>query len=144
MQLMIHARHGPTAPQYVALYGIMCEVCPALVNEMTPPHIHIRVDVLFRAGALHSNTVGAPTIHGAAVAGMQGMGVGTPKAAEVAAATVGLDGDWHMPNGRMFNIGTLSNMFAAIILLVITVLGVGMSVLGATPKVHFIIPPIHV
>ncbi len=106
--------------------------------------MHIKVDVLFKAGALQSNTVGAPTIHGAAVAGMQGMGVKTPEAAAVAPATAGLDSDWHMPNGRMFNIGTLSNMFAAIILLVITVLGVGMSVLGATPKVHFIIPPIHV
>ena len=142
---MIHAGHRPTVTHYAANYGIMCDVCPALVKEITPPHIHIKVDVLFRAGALQSNTVGAPTIHGAAaVAGMQGMGVKTPEAANVAAATTGLDGDWHMPNGRMFIIGALSNMFAATKLLVITVLGVGMSVLGAIPKLHFIIPPIQV
>lgn len=51
-------------------------------------------------------TVGAPGTQGAGVAGTQGIGVSTPIAAAVAAATVGLDGDWHMPNGGMFIMGT--------------------------------------
>ncbi len=111
---------------------------------MTPPQIHISWLVLFSAGALHNITVGAPGTHGAGVLGIQGMGVDTPKAAAVAAATIGLEGDWHMPNGGMFIIGTWSMMLAAIMLLVITVLGVGTRLLGATPKVHFIIAPIQV
>ncbi|MNN95372.1 hypothetical protein D3C81_2141630 [compost metagenome] len=55
---------------------------------------------------LPSSTVGAPPgIHGAAVAGMQGMGVSTPMAAAVAAATVGLARLWHMPKVGMFTSG---------------------------------------
>jgi hypothetical protein len=72
------------------------------------------------------------------------MGVNTPSAAAVAAATAGLAGHWHMPKGGMFMIGTWSMIFAAIMLLVITVLGVGIRVLGAMPKVHFIIAPMQV
>lgn len=121
----------------------MCVVCPGLAKVITPPQLHTKVEVLFSAGALHSITVGAPTIHGAVVTGRQGMGVNTPWAAAVAAATMGLAGDWHMPNGGMFMMGIWSSMLAATIWLVITVLGVGMSVLGAIPKLHFIIPPIH-
>ncbi len=83
----------------------MCVVCPGLAKVITPPQLHTRVEVLFSAGALHSNTVGAPTIQGVAVTGMQGMGVNTPRAAAVAAATMGLAGDWHIPNGGMFAIG---------------------------------------
>ena len=48
----------------------------------------------------------APGTHGAEVAGMHGMGVNTPIAAAVAAATAGFAGDMHMPNGMMFAIGT--------------------------------------
>jgi hypothetical protein len=36
---------------------------------------------------------------------MQGMGVRTPIAAAVAAATIGFAGDMHMPNGIIFTIG---------------------------------------
>ena len=43
--------------------------------------------------------------HGAAVAGRQGIGVRTPSAAAVAAATIGLAGLEHMPNGATFTIG---------------------------------------
>ena len=46
------------------------------------------------------------------MAGMQGIGVSTPIAAEVAEATVGLLGDWHMPKGRMLTIGAKSMMVA--------------------------------
>jgi hypothetical protein len=66
-----------------------------------------------RAGKLAMSTVGAPGIQGAAVTGTQGIGVNTPKAAAVAAATVGFDGDWHMPNGKMLTNGLLSMILAA-------------------------------
>jgi hypothetical protein len=36
---------------------------------------------------------------------MHGMGVSTPKAAAVAAATEGFAGDMHMPKGMMFTKG---------------------------------------
>jgi len=122
----------------------MCEVCPALVNEIDPPKTHTKVEVLFNAGALHSKTVGAPTIQGATVTGVHGTGVGVPIAAAVAAMNIGLEGDWHIPKGGIFTNGMWSRILAAIMLLVMTVLGVGMSELGAMPKLHFIIPPIHV
>ena len=41
-------------------------------------------------------------------------------------------------------IGTWSMILAAIIWLVMTVLGVGTKVLGAMPNVHFIMAPMHV
>ena len=51
-------------------------------------------------------------IQGAAVAGTQGMGVSTPKAAAVAEATTGFARDRHMPKVGMFTKGLLSRMFA--------------------------------
>ena len=76
------------------------------MKVITPAQMQLSVEVLFKAGALHSRTVGDPGTHGAGVAGMHGMGVSTPKAAAVAAATMGFDGDWHMPNGGIFIMGT--------------------------------------
>jgi hypothetical protein len=70
------------------------------------------------------------------------MGVNTPSAAAVAAATWGFDMDIHTPKGAMFSMGTLSMMFAAnaphpwVILTGNTV-----SVPGAAPNVHIIIAP---
>jgi hypothetical protein len=99
--------------------------------------LHISFDVLLSAGMLPSITVGAPVAHGAVVTGMQGMGVRTPMAADVAAATDGFARLEHMPNGMMFTIGLLSMMFAAGMLLVIIWLaGRTFRVLGATPKLH--------
>ena len=51
------------------------------------------------------STVGAPGIHGAAVAGTQGIGVKTPSAAAVAAITVGLQGLEHIPKVGIFVMG---------------------------------------
>lgn len=106
--------------------------------------MQLRVETLSNAGALHNMTVTAPGTQGAGVAGTHGIGVGTPSAAAVAAATIGLEGDWHIPKGGIFMMGTWSMILAAIILLVITVLGVGIKVLGAMPNVHFIMAPIQV
>jgi hypothetical protein len=63
------------------------------------------MEVLSRVGISPSNTVGAPGTHGETVAGIQGIGVRTPIAAAVAAATIGLAGDMHIPNGIMFTNG---------------------------------------
>src|ERR1039457_3621718 len=111
---------------------------------MTPPHMHIKVEESSSAGMLASITVGAPGAHGAVVLGMQGIGVSTPRAAAVAAATVGFAGLEHMPNGMMLTIGLLSMMFAAGTYDVITRLtGSTTMLLGATPKLHCSKAPMH-
>jgi hypothetical protein len=66
---------------------------PGTLMEMTPPHMHISLELLFNAGILPSRTVGAPGSQGAMVMGIQGMGVRAPKAAAVAATTIGLPKD---------------------------------------------------
>jgi hypothetical protein len=110
---------------------------------MLPPQMQVSLELSFSAGMPHTSTLGEPGAQGAGVAGTQGMGVNTPNAAAVAAATTGLDGLWHMPKGGTFMIGTLSMMFAAITALVCTVLGVGISELGAMPIVHCITAFMH-
>ena len=67
-----------------------------------PAKAHIQVQVLLRAGILLTITVGLPGIHGATVIVVQGIGTKTPSAAAVAAATAGLAGLIHIPNGLMF------------------------------------------
>ena len=118
--------------------------CPGVMNPIVPPQMHISFEELLRAGAPQSNTVGAPGTQGAGVAGTQGIGVRTPNAAAVAAATVGLARLVHMPKGMMLSIGTWSSMLAATMLLVSTGFGVGISELGASPIVQFIMAPMQV
>ncbi len=86
--------------------GISSVNCPGTETVTTPPHMHMHICVLSSAGLLPISTVGAPVTQGDVVAGMHGIGVSTPEAAEVADATVGLDGVMHIPNGRTFTIGT--------------------------------------
>jgi hypothetical protein len=81
-------------------------------------------------------TVGEPGTQGAGVTGTQGIGVNTPNAAAVAAATVGFDGDVHMPNGMMFTNGLLSMMFASGGPVIVRFCGNTINVLGARPKLH--------
>jgi hypothetical protein len=89
-------------------------------------------------------TVGVPGIQGATVAGIQGIGVNTPSAAAVAAATSGFDGVIHTPKGMMFTSGAKSIMVAAGIPDVVTVgSDVTFNVLGATPKGHMSIAPVQ-
>lgn len=85
------------------------------------------------------STVGTPGTQGAGNTGTQGIGVRTPSAAAVAAATVGFDGVVHMPKGSTFIIGTLSVMTPATRLLVSTGRGVALKTDGAMPKLQFII-----
>jgi hypothetical protein len=106
--------------------------------------MHIKFELLSSAGILPIITVGEPGTHGAAVLGTQGMGVKTPNAAEVAAATCGLAMELHIPKGNIFTIGLLSIMVAAGRFDVSTPLvGSTIRVAGATPKVHDIIAPLH-
>src|SRR4051794_32715644 len=103
---------------------------------MTPAHIHIKVDWLSSAGCPPIVTVSAPGAQGPAVAGMHGMGVSTPQAADVAAATAGLANEKHAPNGRMFVRGTLHIMFASGTAVFTRSMGKTTRVPGAIPKVH--------
>jgi hypothetical protein len=114
------------------------------VTSITPPHIHISFELLFRAGIFLIITWGDPGAHGAGVTGTHGIGVNTPMAAAVADITDGLDGDWHIPKGMMLAIGLLSMMLAAGLDVALTrFTGRTISELGATPKLHFSIAPIQ-
>src|SRR4030081_2145764 len=79
---------------------------------MTPPQEHMHLEVLLSAGIPPIRQVAEPGTQGA-VTGMQGMGVKTPSAAAVAAATVGLAMDIHMPKVGMLVMGMESAMLAA-------------------------------
>lgn len=110
---------------------------------MTPPQAHTQTELLFRAGMPPMRTVGEPGVHGAVVAGMQGIGVRTPRAAAVAAATVGLEGVVHMPKGLILTMGAKSMMVRAGVLehwvraVLVAVRGVGIM-----PKAHLHIEPV--
>lgn len=88
-------------------------------------------------GIVPTNTFGLPGIHGVGVTGTQGIGVKTPKAAAVAAATAGLAGDVHMAKGGMFTKGLLSMMFATGVFFITRFSGVTIRDDGAKPQVHF-------
>ena len=125
-------------------YGTITVISPGMMMLMTPAHMHISVDVLSSVGISASKTVGAPGTHGATVIGMQGIGVNTPIAAAVAAATIGFAGDMHMANGMMLTIGMKSMMLASGTSSVITMLvGNTTSELGAMPMVHINIAPMQ-
>ncbi len=114
---------------------------PGKVMLMTPPHMHMQVEVLFSAGMPPSMTVAEPGTHGAVVAGMQGIGVSTPSAAAVAEATVGLAIDMHMPKVRMFVIGIMSMILAAGVPHMVRFAGRTTSDDGAIPKEHIMTAP---
>src|SRR4249920_2137851 len=101
---------------------------------MTPPQLHISFDELFSVGMFAMSTVGAPTTQGAVVMGTHGIGVSTPSAAAVAAATIGFAIELHMPNGGMLTIGWWSMMLAAGVVVVTRLAGRTTSELGAAPK----------
>jgi|SRR5262249_52064425 len=104
---------------------------------MTPPHVHWQVQVDVRAGMLPICVSIAPGFHGPAITGMQGAGVSTPMAAEVAAATAGFDGVVHIPNGGMFVIGIMSWIVPAGLPSTRTrFVGSTLSVDGAIPKLQ--------
>lgn len=69
---------------------------------ITPPYTQLHIEPAPSAGFPPTIVVGVPGTHGAGVTGTHGIGVSTPRAALVAAATVGFDSVVHMPNGGMF------------------------------------------
>ncbi len=85
--------------------GGMLGICPSVVKRMAPPHIQVHILLFVSAGWPCTIHCGLPGIHGATIAGTQGMGVSTPCAAAVADATVGFDKVLHMPKGSMFTMG---------------------------------------
>jgi hypothetical protein len=123
--------------------GTITVNCPAMVMEMTPPQVHMHLELSLSAGILPISTVGQPGTQGATVTGTQGAGVGTPKAAAVAAATVGFDGVVHMANGGILATGLKSMMVAAITPPAMTGGPDGMTTSeeGAAPKEHVIMAP---
>jgi hypothetical protein len=127
---------------YTPFYAITV-TCPGNVIEMLPPHIHINFELLLMHGIFLTMTVGFPGVHGAGVLGIQGIGVNTPNAAAVADATVGLANEVHIPKGGILTMGLLSMIFAIGLLEAKTILsGRILSVLGANPNGHIIIPPV--
>jgi len=112
------------------------------VNEMTPAHRHISLQVSLSAGMPVTMCVGEPGTQGLGVLGMQGIGVNTPRAAEVAEATVGLASDEHIPNGGMLVSGMLSVMIPTVMYEDMTGRGVATNVDGAAPNEHVISAPV--
>jgi hypothetical protein len=108
---------------------------------MTPPHVHMQVQVLFSAGMPPIMVVAEPGVHGLVVTGTHGMGVKTPSAAAVADATVGLAIDMHIPKGGMFVMGIKSMMLAAGAVALTLFTGNTFSAEGAIPKVHIMTAP---
>src|SRR5258708_1715503 len=103
----------------------------------------MHLDVLLSPGMPRTSTVGEPGAQGAGMTGTQCMGVKSPSAASVAAATVGLASDWRIPNGGILAIGPLSIIFAAGGPWPRTVGTSTISELGAAPKLQAIMAPIE-
>ena len=123
-------------------HGTITVNWPGTVIEIDPPKAHMHFDELLSAGLPPIITVGTPGTQGAGVLGMQGIGVSTPMAAAVAAATWGFDIDMHIPKGAMLTMGLLSMIVAAAGPPALTIpTGSTLSVLGAAPKVHIIMAP---
>jgi hypothetical protein len=117
-------------------YGVITVNSPGLVIWITPPHMHTHLLVLFKVGIFASKTVGAPGTQGASVLGIQGIGVKTPNAAAVAAATIGFAGELHTPKGKIFTIGLLSIIFASGVAVKTLFAGNTINEAGAAPKLH--------
>jgi hypothetical protein len=67
--------------------------------------MQLHLQLLFKVGCFASFTVLEPGDHGEVVAGIQGAGVCTPRAAAVSAITAGLVVELHIPNVAMFTMG---------------------------------------
>ena len=102
------------------------------------------LELSLSAGMLPRRTVGAPTVQGEVVTGMQGTGVSVPPAAVVAAATAGFELELHCPNGMMFVVGTLSMMFAHGVAPATRFTGNTDKAFGAVPKLHCSMAPIQI
>lgn len=104
--------------------------------EISPPYEQIHLLELFSAGFPPTITVEEPGAHGAAQAGIQGIGVSTPRAAAVAAATVGLARLEHIPN-IIGGLGVSIMVAIGKFMPVTVVCDVTVSGAGATPMCSF-------
>src|SRR6185369_680668 len=109
---------------------------------MTPPQVQRSLQLLSTAGIPPFMTFRLPGTQGAAVTGTHGIGVRTPRAAAVAAATVGFAADVHAPNGGMFMTGAKSLLLAEGVLVMTRLSGSTTRVEGATPKLHIMVAPV--
>lgn len=107
-----------------------------------PPNEHTAWLGCATAGILATIVLGAVGIQGAMVMGVQGMGVKTPKAAAVAAATAGFAKLMHIPKGMMFIKGLESIMLPAGGFAMTLDVGKNTRELGATPKLHMARAPV--
>jgi len=115
---------------------------PGLVIEIVPAKAHMHLLVLLSAGMFAIKTVAEPGAQGPTMVGMQGIGVSTPKAAAVAAATAGFAGERHIPKGTIFTNGLKSIILAAGTPSAIVLFKGGtINVLGAMPCVHIVVAP---
>ena len=118
-------------------YPDIVRVLPGNPIVMRPPHVQLHIDGDVSAGMFPMSVFAAPGFQGPAGTGTHGMGVSTPSAAAVAAATVGFARLMHMPNGGMFIIGTMSLIVAAGLPSMSTrLVGSTFNVEGATPKLQ--------
>ena len=107
------------------------------MTETTPAHKQLQVQALSSAGKPLRVTAGEPGTQGDAVAGMQGWGVNTPAAADVAAMTCGFVGLLHRPKGLIFAKGAKSMIVAAPALVPLAGLaGDAENADGAAPKLQ--------
>ena len=111
-------------------------MAPGMVTDIWPPQLHMHLQLSNRAGKLDILAC-PPGAHGAAITGIQGIGVKTPMAADVAEATEGLANDWHMPKDAMFTIGLLSIVLPIAIFIHFGRVG------SRTEKVDGVIPNVH-
>src|SRR4051794_19947205 len=105
----------------------------------------MHLDAAVATGVLPHSTVGDPGSQGPTVTGTHGIGVSTPRAAAVAAATIGLASEVHIPNGRMLTIGTVSVIVAnGRFVPIVRLTGKTTSDEGATPNEHISSAPLTI
>lgn len=114
----------------------MVRTDPGITIWITPPKAQAQVVPATKAGAPPICTVGEPPAQGV-VTGVHGIGVSTPSAALVAAATAGFAKLMHIAKGGMLTNGVASMIVAAGFPSTITRLtGSTCIVAGATPNEH--------
>ena len=86
---------------------------PGSVTVICPVHMQLHLESSVSAFCPAISAPDAPGDQGATTTGIHGMGVSTPMAAAVAAATCGFACVLHIPNGGMFTMGRLSITVAA-------------------------------
>jgi hypothetical protein len=110
---------------------------------ITPPQAQLHTEPATKDWTPPIMVRGAPGTHRPMTAGTHGMGVRTPSAALVAAATVGLAKLEHMPNGGMLTPVIVSCTVAAGRPSIITrLVGKAIKEDGAMPKLHCSIAPV--